>query len=101
MARTNAEGDDLILDQQLHRFLERLRHLAHANDASVGTPQRGRPPGREYVAALAALMKKSAGSTACAKNQAGCDHERMESQVAHLRINLAPSSARNSFSAAC
>ncbi len=57
MARTNAEGDDLILDQQLHRFLERLLHLAHANDASVGTPQRGRPPGREYVAALAALRQ--------------------------------------------
>ncbi len=57
MARTNAEGDDLILDQQLHRFLERLLHLAHANDASAGTPKRGRPPGREYVAALAALRQ--------------------------------------------
>ncbi len=54
MARTNAEGDDLILDQQL-RFLERLLRLAHANDASAGTPKHGRPPGREYVAALAAL----------------------------------------------
>ncbi len=57
MARTNAEGDDLILDQQLHRFLKRLLHVVHANDASVGTPQRGRPPGREYVAALAALRQ--------------------------------------------
>ena len=56
MARTNAEGDDLILDQQL-RFLERLLRLAHANDASAGTPKRGRPPGREYVAALAALRQ--------------------------------------------
>ncbi len=57
MARTNAEGDDLILDQQLHRFLERLLHLAHANNASAGTPKHGRPPGREYVAALAALRQ--------------------------------------------
>jgi len=57
VARTNAEGDDLNLDQQLHRFLERLLHLAHANDASAGTPKRGRPPGREYVAALAALRQ--------------------------------------------
>ncbi len=57
MARTNAEGDDLLLDQQLHRFLERLLHLAHANDASAGTPKHGRPPGREYVAALAALRQ--------------------------------------------
>ncbi len=57
MARTNAEGDDLILDQQLHRFLERLLRLAHANDASAGTPKRGGPPGREYVAALAALRQ--------------------------------------------
>ncbi len=57
MARTNAEGDDLILDQQRHRFLERLLHLAHANDASAGTPKRGRSPGREYVAALAALRQ--------------------------------------------
>ncbi len=56
MARTNAEGDDLILDQQL-RFLERLLRLAHANDASAGTPKHGRPPGREYVAALAALRQ--------------------------------------------
>ncbi len=56
MARTNAEGDDLTLDQQL-QFLERLLHLAHANDASAGTPKRGRPPGREYVAALAALRQ--------------------------------------------
>ena len=56
MAKTNAEGDDLILDQQL-RFLERLLRLAHANDASAGTPKRGRPPGREYVAALAALRQ--------------------------------------------
>ncbi len=52
MARTNAEGDDLILD-----FLERLLRLVHANDASAGTPKRGRPPGREYVAALAALRQ--------------------------------------------
>ncbi len=56
MAKTNAEGDDLTLDQQL-QFLERLLHLAHANDASAGTPKRGRPPGREYVAALAALRQ--------------------------------------------
>ncbi len=52
MARTNAESDDLIL-----RFLERLLHLAHADDASAGTPKRGRPQGREYVAALAALRQ--------------------------------------------
>ncbi len=57
MARTNADGDDLILDQQLHRFLERLLHLAHANDASARTPKHGRPTGREYVAALAALRQ--------------------------------------------
>ncbi len=44
-------------DQQLHRFLKRLLHLAHANDASAGTPKRHRPPGREYVAALAALRQ--------------------------------------------